>query len=97
MGTQDPAGASSQLSEPCSRRTRVCRLRDRGHSPSVVPSYTGCLTNGGTITDIQPGNVLRKDCDQKIHLSGGDQSGPSDLSFQSLVIAAIRVRDIQLP
>jgi hypothetical protein len=27
----------------------------------------------------------------------GDESGPSDLSFQSLVIAAIRVGDIQLP
>jgi hypothetical protein len=27
----------------------------------------------------------------------GDLSSPSDLSFQSLVIAAIRVDDIQLP
>ena len=43
-----------------------------GHEPSVVPSYTGCLTNGGTIADIQPGNVPRKDCDQRIHFSGGD-------------------------
>lgn len=43
-----------------------------GHEPSVVPSFTGCLTNGGTIADIQPGNDPRKACDQLIHLSGGD-------------------------
>jgi hypothetical protein len=43
-----------------------------GHEPSLVPSYTGCLTNGGTIADIQPGDVPRKACDQQIHFSGGD-------------------------
>ena len=51
-----------------------------GHEPSVVPSYTGCLTNGGTIADIQPGNDPRKDCAQEVHLSGGDitavEAGP---------------------
>jgi hypothetical protein len=43
-----------------------------GHEPTNVPSYTGCLTNGGTISDLQLGNDPRKDCSPQIHLSGGD-------------------------
>src|SRR5262245_43180647 len=43
-----------------------------GHQPSNVQSYTGCLTNGGAITDMQAGDVPRKACDSQIHLSGGD-------------------------
>jgi hypothetical protein len=43
-----------------------------GHQPSNVQSYTGCLTSGGTVSDLQPGDVPRKACDPQIHVSGGD-------------------------
>jgi len=44
-----------------------------GHGLSSVPSYTGCLSSGGTISNLQLGNTPLKACsNEQSHLSGGD-------------------------
>jgi YVTN family beta-propeller protein len=46
-----------------------------GHQPTAVPSYTGCLSPGGDLTDVAAGDVPRRPCGgnkTEVHLSGGD-------------------------
>lgn len=46
-----------------------------GHEGDDVPSYTGCLTAGGTLTSIQVGDRPTKPCNPSAvvaHFSGGD-------------------------
>jgi hypothetical protein len=49
-----------------------------GHQPAAVPSYTGCLSPGGDLTDLAVGDVPRRPCGgnkTEVHLSGGDITG----------------------
>jgi hypothetical protein len=49
-----------------------------GHEPTAVPSYTGCLSPGGDLSDLTAGDVPKSPCKRnktEVHLSGGDIAG----------------------
>jgi DNA-binding beta-propeller fold protein YncE len=49
-----------------------------GHEPTAVPSYTGCLSPGGDLSDLTAGDVPKSPCKgnkTEVHLSGGDIAG----------------------